>query len=184
MAPGGWPHKGAKANRGAHFFSPKLNSCLQMQKPNEGEELLPKMKQMFARDFSHNPCEAGGLGSLVLCTQCPLMKNHQIYVHCSWMLITQRCLFRLCLTPVHWHFMRGSEPYFDAVKWLRPAPAGERMGDLGIGTAACGLKNWQSCLYTGFGTALSHCTVVSQIRCWWNGLFLYYTLAGGDLLLL
>ena len=27
------------------------------------------------------------------------------------------------LTLVHWHFMRGPEPYFDAVKWLRTAAA-------------------------------------------------------------
>ena len=50
--------------------------------------------------FSPIPCQAAGLGSLLQCTQWSLMKNRLIYVHCSSMLITQRCLFRLCLLIV------------------------------------------------------------------------------------
>ena len=86
--------------------------------------------------FSPIPCQAAGLGSLLQCTQWSLMKNRLIYVHCSSMLITQRCLFRLCLSLVHWNFMRGPEPYFDAVKGLCTAT---QRGTLAL---ACLLIKW------------------------------------------
>ena len=60
-----------------------------------------------ARFFS---CLAGGLRSRTLCIQSWSMKKQQIYAHCSWLLITRRRLFRLCVSPpMHWHFMRGPE---------------------------------------------------------------------------
>ena len=70
---------------------------------------------------------------------------------------------------VHWHFMQRPEPYLDVVKWQQ---CYAEPGTLALALQCVVSKIGRAAYKVVLAPTVPHCTVVSQIRCWWNGLIL------------